>query len=137
VLQTIDKMRTSSRPEIAAHAGLNFQPSEYVDSTGRRLSMYRMTAKGLSELAMGFSGDDARVVRIRFLNAFEAVASRLASAEKSITKMLLDYERRDLSSKAKGQVGSKLMNERRVEKRELNEEHKTLLTVAQPGLLLN
>lgn len=137
VIRTIERMLASQHPEINEHARTNFGLTSYADTQGKTQPMYRMTAKGMSELAMGFSGDKARVIRIRFLNAFEAVAERLTSAEKSITKMLLDHERRDLSSKAKGQVGSKLMNERRVEKRELDEEHKTLLAVAQPGLLLN
>ncbi|NDZ11468.1 hypothetical protein C7T35_01520 [Variovorax sp. WS11] len=135
VLQTIDRMLRSGRELIAEHARLNFQPSVYFDSTGRRLAMFRMTAKGLSELAMGFSGDDAREVRIRFLNAFEEVAERLARAEKSITEQLLELERREMPSKVKGQVGSQLMNERRREKPEFAEARATLEALAQPSLL--
>lgn len=44
--------------------------------------MYRMTAKGLSELAMGLPGEKSRVIRIRFLHAFEEVSSRLQRAER-------------------------------------------------------
>ena len=136
VLRTIDSMRSSKHREIAEHARLNFEPSTYKDSTGRDLLMYKMTAKGLSELAMSFSGDDARIIRIRFLNAFEEVAERLARAEKSITERLLELERREMPSKVKGQIGSRMMNERRKEKPGFKEERATLMAVAQPGLPL-
>ncbi len=136
VLQTIDRMRDSKRPEIVEHHRLNFQPVDFLDAKGERRPMYRMTAKGLSELAMSFSGEDARVIRIRFLNAFEEVADRLARAERSITQQLLELERRELPSMVKGKIGSKLMNERRKEKPIFAEERATLMAAAQPGLPL-
>lgn len=135
VLQTIDRMRASQREEIAEHGRLNFQPSSYVNAQGKLQPMYTMTAKGLSELAMSFSGDEARVVRIRFVNAFDAVAERLARAERSITERLFDLERRELPSKVKGQVGSRLMNDRRREKPAFAEERATLQALSQPSLL--
>lgn len=134
VLRTIDRMRQSKRPLIAEHARLNFEPCFYTGKNGKMEPMYRMTAKGLSELAMGFSGDDAREVRIRFLNAFEEVANRLARVERSITERLLELERRELPSKVKGQVGSMLMNQRRREKPVLAEERSTLQALSQPSL---
>ena len=136
VLQIIERMRRSSHPEIAEHYRLNFQPVDFADAKGERRLMYRMTAKGLSELAMGFTGDQSRVVRIRFLNAFEEVSARLANAERTITERLFDLERRDWPSRAKGQLGSKLMNERRGEKNVLNEERAALMSIAQPALPL-
>lgn len=134
VLQSIDRMRDSKRPEIAEHYRLNFQPVDFLDAKGERRPMYRMTAKGLSELAMSFSGEDARVIRIRFLNAFEEVAERLERAERTITQRLLELERREMPSQVKGQIGSKMMNERRKEKPVFEKERATLMAVAQPGL---
>lgn len=136
VLRIINSMRASAHPEIAAHAERNFALSNYIDTTGRTLPMYRMTAKGLSELAMGFSGDKARVIRIRFLNAFEEVAERLARAERTITQKLLELERREMPSVVRGQVGSRLMNERRKEKPVFSSQRKHLMAQAQPGLPL-
>lgn len=136
VLQTIERMSGNCRPLIAAHARLNFQPGSYADAQGQPRPLYRMTAKGLSELAMSFAGDDAREVRIRFLNAFEEVSQRLARADRSITERLFDLERRELPSTIKGQIGSRLMNERRREKPALNEERATLMAIAQPALAL-
>ena len=137
VIRTIERMLVSARPLIAGHARLNFEPTSYVDGQGRRQPMFRMTDKGLSELAMGFSGDDAREVRIRFVNAFEEVSARLDRAERSITQQLLDLERREVPSKVKGQIGSRLMNERRREKPEFAAERSVLEQVSQPSLLPN
>lgn len=137
VLRVINSMHKSEHPEVVAHTGRNFALSSYRDSTGREMPMYRMTAKGMTELTMGFTGEQARIVRIRFVNAFEAVAERLAQAERSITAMLHDLERREVPSVVKGQIGSKLMNERKVEKRDYAEERASLMAKAQPGLFLN
>ena len=138
VLRIIDAMQRSDRAEIAEHGRLNFEPSSYVNAQGKRQPMYRMTPKGLSELTMSFSGDDARVIRIRFINAFEEVANRLADAERTIAERLHDFERRAIPSATKGKIGSKLMHERRREKRGLDLEEAMLKAQAQsvlPGLV--
>jgi len=96
--------------------------------------MYKMTAKGLSELSMGFSGDDAREIRIRFLNAFEQVSQRLAQAERSITAQLLELEKREAPSRLKGQIGSRLMHELCREKPRLASQRAYLMALAQPAL---
>jgi len=134
VLQTIERMRASDRPLIAGHSRLNFQPCTYIGKNGRFEPMYKMTAKGLSELSMGFSGDAAREIRIRFLNAFEEVSRRLENAEKSITAQLLALEKREIPSRLKGQIGSRLMHERRREKPRLASERAHLMALAQPAL---
>lgn len=139
VLRTIERMRTSTHSVISEHYRLNFEPASFEvrgPRGGIRMEpMYKITAKGMSELAMSFTGDDARVVRIRFINAFEEVAERLSRAEKSITEQLLALERRELPSKVKGQVGSLLMNERRREKPDFEAQRTVLAALAQPSLL--
>lgn len=137
VLRTIERMRQSLHAEIAEHYRLNFEPVDFVDAKGERRPMYRMTAKGLSELAMSFSGEKARIIRIRFINAFDVVAGRLAQAERTITAMLHDLERREVPSAVKGQIGSRLMNERKTEKHSFATERSLLMAKAQPGLFLN
>lgn len=135
LLRTIDRMRASTHPEIAKHARLNFEPVDFIDKNGDRRPMYRMTEKGVSELAMSFTGDPARIIRIRFLDAFEELAERHARAERSITTRLHELERRELPSEVKGKVGSMLMNQRRREKPELAAERSALEAIAQPSLL--
>jgi len=138
VLRAIEHMRANSRPLIAEHCRLNFEPTLYrvpgPNGAMREETMYKMTAKGLSELSMGFSGDDAREIRIRFLNAFEEVSHRLENAEKSITAQLLALEKREVPSRLKGQIGSRLMHERRREKPLLAIERAHLMELAQPAL---
>ncbi len=137
VLRTIEAMRASRRPLISQHAGLNFEPGSYADEQGQQRPLYRMTAKGLSELAMSFSGEDAREVRIRFLNAFEEVTARLANAERSLVQQLHALELKEAPSKVKGQIGSQLMNERRKEKPEFSAERSALLEAMQPRLFMH
>lgn len=137
VMRTIRAMHNSAHAEIRGHALSNFGLCSFRAANGRDEPMYRMTAKGLSELAMGFSGEKARIVRIRFVNAFEVVAGRLAQAERNITAMLHDLERREVPSAVKGQIGSRLMNERKTEKRSFASERSLLMAKAQPGLFLN
>lgn len=137
VRRIIDAMLVSQHAEIREHAAQHFERSSYVDSTGRRQVMYRMTRAGFAELAMGFTGDLSRILRIRFLNAFEEVTQRLQRAEKTITEMLNDHSKRAAVSETKGRIGSQLMHERRREKPALKEEESALLAAAQPALPLH
>lgn len=137
VLRAVDRRMRSTRDAIRGHAQRNFASGVYPDGNGQMRPMYRMTAKGLSELTMGFSGDDACEVRIRFVDAFEAVAQRLADRERNITEQLHDLTRREATSEVKGQIGSKLMNERKREKPGLAVERVTLESIQQPALPLH
>lgn len=134
VLRDIREMLSSDHPEISEHARSNFGLSSYLSAQGRMLPMYRMTRKGFAELAMGYTGDVSRVIRIRFLNAFEEVHSRLIARDRSITERLHELARREAPSEAKGKIGSRLMNERRREKPELMEQRMMLENLAQPKL---
>lgn len=66
VLQAI----TNLIADLSENDRLNFQPSEYTDTTGRKLPMYQMTRDGFSLLAMGFTGKKALRWKIQFLAAF-------------------------------------------------------------------
>ena len=135
VLRAIRNRLDSCHQVIAHHAWLNFEPIDFIDKNGIRQPMYRMTSDGLTELAMSFTGDEACIVRIRFISAFHEVSRRLEEADRSITKMLHDHEKRSVASEAKGRIGSKLMHERRKEKPALKDEEARLLEIVQPSLL--
>ena len=134
VLRIINRMAVHKRPEIAEHARRNFAPNSYVDQLSRQKPMYRMTAKGLAELTMGFTGDDACVVRIRFIDAFEEMAQRLASAERTLTQQMHAIEVEEGPSIGKGRIGGKLLSERKKEKRGFDEQRGSLLALLQPSL---
>lgn len=135
VLRSIERMAKSLHEVVLDHYQRNFALVEFIDSKGEQRPMYRMTEKGFSELAMSFTGEPSRVVRIKFLNAFEAVAGRLQAAERSILDLLHQHDRRAAVSETKGRIGSKLMNERRKEKPALADEADRLAGLAQPSLL--
>ena len=138
VMRSINGMHASQHPEIADHARSNFGLCSYADAgTGRVRPMYRMTADGLSELAMSFTGEQSRVVRIRFIAAFREMAKRLDDREKTITQMLSEFGKRAAVSESKGRMGSLLMHGRRKEKPALTVEESTLKAIAQPPLFLN
>lgn len=56
---------------------LNFELSEYIDSTGRVLPKYEMTKDGWMFLVMGFTGEKAAQIKIAFIQAFNAMAALL------------------------------------------------------------
>jgi Rha family phage regulatory protein len=55
----------------------NFALSDFVDSTGRRLSLYRLSRDAFALLAMGFTGKEALTWKIRYLEAFNALEARV------------------------------------------------------------
>lgn len=134
VMRTIKAKLSSARPVIAENAHSNFGAGFYVDANGQRRPMYRMTAKGLTALALGFSGEDAEEVRIRFVDAFEELARSLESRDSSITQLLHDHAKRASVSEAKATLGSLLMHDRKREKGPLEDELARLKEASQPTL---
>ena len=61
-------------PEFTA---LNFEASEYIDSTGRKLTMWEMTKDGFMFLVMGFTGTKAAAIKEAYINAFNWMAEQL------------------------------------------------------------
>jgi Rha family phage regulatory protein len=59
----------SNNEEIRRFSLLNFKESKYV-SRGKEYDSFEITEDGFAELAMSFTGDKARVIRIRFIAAF-------------------------------------------------------------------
>ena len=56
----------------------NFAVSDYLDSSGRKLPMYRLGRDGFSLLAMGFTGKKALAWKIAYIEAFNAMEQALA-----------------------------------------------------------
>lgn len=68
--------------------GLNFEPvkdftkrnfalSEYTDPTGRKLPMYMLTRQGFTMTAMSFTGREAALWKIAYINAFDRMEAKL------------------------------------------------------------
>ncbi len=73
VLRKLESLSCS--PEFTA---LNFEVSEYTDTTGRKLSMWNMTKDGFIFLVMGFTGKQASSIKEAYINAFNWMAEQLA-----------------------------------------------------------
>ncbi|EDX5007318.1 Rha family transcriptional regulator, partial [Salmonella enterica subsp. houtenae] len=55
----------------------NFQPSEYTDSTGRKLPMYQITKNGFVFLVMGFTGKKAAAFKEAYIAEFDRMENEL------------------------------------------------------------
>lgn len=75
ILRDIEKLLADC-PD-SEFTGLNFELSNYQDSTGRTLPMYRLTHDGFAILAMGFTGPKALQWKIDFLNAFRSMEATI------------------------------------------------------------
>ena len=113
ILRQIDQMRDSKQPEIAQHWRLNFEPRIRSYKTGkgqtRQARMYLMTKDGLSELAMSFTGDRARLVRIRFIAAFNAMAQQLQTHGNSLVRQFFEVEVQYANEKSKVSASARNM----------------------------
>lgn len=56
---------------------LNFEVSEFTDSTGRKLPLWEMTKDGFIFLVMAFTGKKAAQVKEAYINAFNWMADKL------------------------------------------------------------
>ncbi|EOT4000177.1 Rha family transcriptional regulator [Escherichia coli] len=72
VIQKIEALECSSE-----FTGLNFKPSEYTDSTGRKLPMYQITKNGFVFLVMGFTGKKAAAFKEAYIAEFDRMEAEL------------------------------------------------------------
>ncbi|ECG1717480.1 peptidase [Salmonella enterica] len=74
VIRTIESLECS--PEFTR---LNFELSEYTDSTGRKLPMYEMTKDCFVFLVMGFTGKKAAAFKEAYIAEFNRMEAELYS----------------------------------------------------------
>lgn len=60
----------------------NFGLSEYTDSTGRKLPMYTVFFDGFILLVMGYTGKKALQMKLAYIEAFNAMRTKLEAAKK-------------------------------------------------------
>ena len=138
VLRIIDSMRDSSNPEIAEHHRLHFEPMMFDTPIGkgavRKDAGYLMTQEGFSELAMSFTGDEARVMRIRFISAFRAMAEQLQKIGMSLWNQRLELEKKDATTFMWASFGAKRMVERKKALSDIKETRQRLKSEMEPAL---
>ena len=80
VLQSLETIiQQMDDPEFTE---LNFQLSEYTDSTGRKLPEWVMSEQGFSMLALAFTGKKAVALRLQFVKAFADATRRIRELER-------------------------------------------------------
>ena len=55
----------------------NFTPSDYIDTRGKKQSLYQITRDGFSMLVMGFTGQNAYKWKVQFIEAFNLMEQKL------------------------------------------------------------
>ena len=92
VLRQIDALKSDLAADIT---GLNFEPSEYTDPTGRTLPSYNLSRDGFTLLAMGFTGKKALAWKVRYIEAFNAMEAQLRGRPEPCTQEPITTAQRD------------------------------------------
>ncbi|EGI41099.1 putative bacteriophage protein, partial [Escherichia coli TA280] len=74
----------------------NFSPSEYTDSTGRKLPMYQITKNGFVFLVMGFTGKKAAAFKEAYIAEFDRMEAELHQNHTSPTDKIIPGDGRTL-----------------------------------------
>jgi Rha family phage regulatory protein len=72
-----DYVDSVASDSVSAFMASNFQSGQYVDGRSKTWPMYLMTKDGFMLLAMGFTGRKALAWKIRYIEAFDAMAQTL------------------------------------------------------------
>lgn len=75
VLRAIDRVREECGPEFDRR---NFAPVDYTDAKGRTYRAFRLTRDGFSLVVMGFTGAKATAFKVKYIDAFNALAGEVA-----------------------------------------------------------
>ena len=75
VLKSIRNLRPNCPEEFTAR---NFAASNYLDNTGRSLSMYIIHRDGFMLLVMGYTGKKALALKLAYIEAFNRMEAELA-----------------------------------------------------------
>ncbi|EEX7589173.1 transcriptional regulator [Escherichia coli] len=91
VIQKIEALECSSE-----FTELNFKPSEYTDSTGRKLPMYQITKNGFVFLVMGFTGKKAAAFKEAYIAEFDRMEAELRQNNTTPTNKIIPGDERTL-----------------------------------------
>ncbi|EMB5130504.1 Rha family transcriptional regulator [Escherichia coli] len=91
VIQKIEALECSSE-----FTELNFKPSKYTDSTGRKLPMYQITKNGFVFLVMGFTGKKAAAFKEAYIAEFDRMEAELRQNNTTPTNKIIPGDGRTL-----------------------------------------
>lgn len=133
VLRKIEQVKSDCSSEFGQR---NFASADYIDEQGKVRPMYSLTKDGWIMVVMGFTGRAATAIKESYISAFNWMSEQLSRRMAMGEEMQHRYAIKETRSKLKGTIGSRLMNERKKEKRVLALEHEHIMQVTQPELLI-
>ncbi|HGW3767792.1 TPA: Rha family transcriptional regulator [Enterobacter cloacae] len=134
VLRKIEQVKADCSSEFSQR---NFASANYIDEQGKIRPMYSLTKDGWIMVVMGFTGKAAAAIKESYISAFNWMSEQLSRRLVMGEAMQHRYAIKETRSKLKGTIGSRLMNERKKEKRTLKLEHEHIMQVTQPELLIS
>ncbi|MEQ9910996.1 Rha family transcriptional regulator [Pectobacterium polaris] len=132
VLRKIEQVKSDCSTEFSQR---NFASADYIDEQGKLRPMYSLTKDGWIMVVMGFTGKAASAIKESYISAFNWMAEQLKRRLAIGEEMQHRHAIKETRSKLKGNIGSRLMNERKREKRILAAEHESIMRITQPDLL--
>ena len=79
---------TDNTPKADTFFSSNFWQISYVDTWNRTQTAYEMTKSGFALLAMGFTGPEAVMFKIDYINAFDAMEAKIIAMTQEKMKAL-------------------------------------------------
>ncbi len=113
----------------------NFAPIDFIDKNGDIQPMFNITRDGCMMLVMGFTGTAATAIKECYINAFNWMAEQLNRRQLMGEEMQHQFAIKETRSKLKGTIGSRLMNERKKEKRVLAVEADHISRLVNPDMV--
>ena len=97
VLRDIDRVLSQVSEKFGK---LNFEPSSYANSQGKKQPMYLLTKDGVSFLVMGYTGDKATQFKEAYIEAFNCMERQLAAQRTApaVPPLSTTSDRRKLNS---------------------------------------
>lgn len=97
VLRDIDRILSQVSEKFGK---LNFEPSSYANSQGKKQPMYLLTKDGVSFLVMGYTGDKATHFKEAYIEAFNCMEEQLKAMQAApiLPPLSTVEERRKLNS---------------------------------------
>ncbi len=133
VLRKIRQVRDECPEEFAA---LNFEGADFIDKNGDVQPMFKLTKDGYMLVVMGFTGKAATLIKVNYIQAFNWMAEQLSRWQLMGEDAQHRHAIKAARSEVKGRFGSRLMNERKKEKKVLTVEYEQILSLIQPKLIL-
>jgi Rha family phage regulatory protein len=136
VLRTIrDLLRM--HPDLERNFAFLIDAYEAGKGALRKSPYYLMNEDGFMLLVMGFTGEAAVLLKLRFIAAYTAMRDLLNMQRDALNERMRDWELRERESAQRGTVGGKALCVRKREKPALEGEHRSILQAVQLTLRLN